>query len=1606
MNQETDKAAPAPEPRRRRGWHRLRRWFVGTLLMLCALVLLLQLPVVQNWIAQRVTASLEKTLETRVTVDNVRISWLDEMTIEGLFVADKYGDTLLYGGNLNADFDLFGGLVIESVKISDTNFKIRRDLGDPESNLETALQKLFPPKPGRTANPLNLKLNRLELERIRFVQNDSVRGQRIDVSLASAVARIQDLDLPGNVVRISEAEVREPVVRQTSIPPNPLDSLLIRVDKRVVDTTRSALRILANSIEIIDGVYELDNLRKAPIERSDISAVDFARLGIRNIDLELTEVDVLGGELAAKLKHLSLEERSGFVLDRLSVQDLKITGTELQLYDLELVTAESSLSDSLRFSFPGGWSAWSDFNDRVRMDIRVKDSDVAVRDILYFARKLRFNPFFRENRGEKIQIAGNFKGRVNNLKGDEIALALDRTTRLRGEFNSRNIARPGSEFLYLNLGRLDTRMTTLRRLLPGFTPPENFNSLGNLSFSGIFNGFFSDFAAEGELASEIGRAGFDMKLITADGPRPATYEGKINLNDFDLGAWSGNPEFGLVSMSGTVNNGIGLRAATAQADLDAVVQRFVFRDYAYENARIDGRLEERFFDGNLAIRDDNIDFSFAGQIDFRDSLPTYDFDATVGELDLLALNLSQRPVALHGNIDLNLIGKNFREMEGRVALDSFQVLIDTLLVDIDSLLAYSNFNEQGQKVVRLESDLAEAELVGRFDLDEVTTSFTGFLHKYYPGWASRLRVAPPRRLPDPNRFSFDIKVLDSRGLNRLIAPTLGPLRNLELKGGYDGFVDTFKLDLTAPQLVLGNVELIDFILKAGSKRNEGDLDFAVDSTIINGKPLLNRITLLSLVDDGLIDFGLTYGGDEQNVLLDRVNLDGELRLRDSLNFELSFEESQLELFRRSWNVRAGNRIVFGPQYVDAQNFVLSSGRRAIRLNNYGADGLNLDLLNMNLGLIDSVWAYPQLDFSGEVDVNVTVADVFNMKGIKAQFRSDTFLMNNEDYGYLRIDASAPDLKHKLTAYLNLNRDTAQLIAEATYNLGDLVAADPTPAQRRGYLDLDVAINGYPTELAKYWVGGSVSDITGQFDARLEVAGPTDRLDVSGYIAAQAGAFTIDYLQTRYRYYQSQVNINNSLFDITGTRLIDRFGNGAVLSGGITHDRLKNLGLDARITTDRFLALDLAPGQNPNFYGRAIGSGFVSFSGDFKQTDIYVRANVGSESKLSIPVDYGQQAGPIDNVRFVDRSVYVREDEEEVAEEPTGVSLEMELTVTDQAVGEIIFDEEVGDVLRGQGNGNLRLVIPRDGDLRMFGTYTISEGSYLFTFYDVINKEFSVRPGGTVVWTGDPFEAQIDIAADYENLKAPIYNFIQEYLVTDATNSLSSDAARATDIDLSLQLAGILTKPDINFDIGFPNLTGQLESYAENKRRLLLLDQNELNRQVFGLIVAGQFLPSDLSIGLGDVVVNTVSEWLSNYFSLLLNNLVKNAFGEESSISKFDFDVAYNNYRNANPDPTQTAGRGEAFEFTVSRDFTERFSFQADINVLNDQVFTQGTFVGNNLVLEYILNNSRTLKVRVYERIEPDIAARSRLQVGTGLTWRREFDTFEEFFRGLRKDAGE
>ena len=1604
-------------------WRWMKRLVVAVLFILLSIFILLQVPAVQNWAAQKVTSALSRTLETTVSVKRLNLAFFDRLALEEFFVEGiDPGDTTIFSKRLYANISLnpvtfiLRGLVIEEIALDSAIINIRTPEGSQQNNIQILLGRLFPPDSTavkKEKRPFKLDVQKLALTDVHFLQDDKVKGKRLSVFLQKGELEIEELNLPENYIHARSVALQAPYVRIDDYPEKPLSGQenigTAPLPEDAAVDEKPPFYATIREFRLNEGKFSLHNWLKAPVKTTPIDQLDFKHLDVYDINIGIDFFSFCADSLdfEGQVRQLALRDLSGFVLENLSVEQGRVWCKGVELNGLNLKTPYSEIGDTLIFKY-NTYEAFTEFPDKVRMNIFLDKARVRLLDIMTFAPGLKENTFFRLNKDRLLFVDGLVKGRINNLDGQGLSIALeDNSFVMEGEFRSRDLTQRQSETLNLNLSKLKTSMSTLRQLIPNFAPPPNFDRLGRLNFQGRFDGYFSDFVAYGELASSLGRARMDMRMNLKQGRAKANYSGKLTLTDFDLGSWSQNPDFGLVNFTSSVSDGYGLTVETARANLSAEVQSFVFKGYNYQNASLTGELKKNLFSGEFNIQDDNIDFSFLGRVDFTDTIPVFNFNAFVNKLALKQLNLAEQEMALSGDISLDLKDSRFSNMEGTGRVKNFLLRHSRLGdISVDSVFFSSQFIGGGKKRFIVNSDIANAKLEGVFDVEQVPAAFMQYLSRNFPEFFQRLGLKAPEREVRTQSFAFDAQVFDTKNLLAVFDNRLGPIQDATVDGYFDNAVDSIWAYVYLPQFRFDKIELNETGMLLKLERSSGNIDLAVTEPVLNQKTYLSPIKVLGLLERDTFEIALAYES-EGMTLLDKLNLNARLFLPDSLNYRVEFSQSNLVLLETPWLINDRNFITFRKGNIDTRNFLLTNGERQIQLEGVRNKGLKLGLYNFDFSFIDEVWDYEALDFAGRFNITAEVENIFQLSGIKATVLADTLLVNDDDWGALRLDAEAADLKSPFQAFLSITKDTAQLLAEGTFNPADIGQGEKIPdAQRANYFDFNLDIVGFPVRIAEYWIGSSVSNTVGSFNANLRVHGFPKAPQPSGFITVRNGATTVDYLQTRYTFSESLVSVNDYLFDASGTIVRDELNNTAVVRGGVTHDHLKNLGIAARLETDRFLALNTKKGDNELFYGRAIGEGEVLFNGPFAKVDIYVNATVGEGTRLVIPVSYGEDASELSFIKFRQREA--EGDKKNLQRELTGVSLEMDLTITEEAQGEIVFDEQAGDIIKGNGRGNIRILVPRNGDFQMFGDYVIERGDYLFTLYNVVNKEFSIKKGGVISWSGEPFGAQIRLEAEYEDLSTSVANFIQEYL-TEAPLDVRQDASKATDVNLTMDLRGDLLQPVINFDISFPQLTGAVQTLTDSKLRVIKQDPNELNRQVFGLIVVGQFLPSDLAIQGSEIFYNTVSEFVSNQLSLLLTELFSEFFSDGSALSGIDFNIAYNQYQ-ADLGEQEELRRGDEFQVRLRQEFfNDRLTIQVGGNVdIGNSAYTtpeaSGTFVGNDVVIEYVINRDRTLKLRVYQRLEPDIGGGSRLEVGTGISYRKEFDNFGEFIRSFRKDG--
>src|SRR5688572_24510431 len=130
------------EKKRRRFFVWVGRILVTLILLTFSITLIVHIPFVQRWGVGKLTASMSKTLNTRVSLGGFSINPISDLTLKDIFIAspEHPEDTLIYALKLSVDYkriwDIFyRRITINQVGIENGFLNIHRISGDSLTNL-------------------------------------------------------------------------------------------------------------------------------------------------------------------------------------------------------------------------------------------------------------------------------------------------------------------------------------------------------------------------------------------------------------------------------------------------------------------------------------------------------------------------------------------------------------------------------------------------------------------------------------------------------------------------------------------------------------------------------------------------------------------------------------------------------------------------------------------------------------------------------------------------------------------------------------------------------------------------------------------------------------------------------------------------------------------------------------------------------------------------------------------------------------------------------------------------------------------------------------------------------------------------------------------------------------------------------------------------------------------------------------------------------------------------------------------------------------------------------------------------------------------------------
>jgi TamB, inner membrane protein subunit of TAM complex len=1624
----------------RRLWRRVENIVFFLLFLLIGFYFLLQSTKVQNWLIQKTTDYLSTELNTTVKVSYIDIAFFDNLVLGDFFVADLNGDTLLYAGKLKAGLNsnifqvIYGKLEFDEISLADTYVHIVRKEGEYDDNLQFILDCLPKTKKGgpyKQKPPFNIKVKNLNIDNLRLVQEDWVKGRRQVFTLPKGNMRINKFDAPSKEFDIQSIFLDGLVFDYEDHVSKPLPPRPIKVDleaKNKLDTftyVRKLMNVKVHSFNISGARLEMDKFHISPKKATSENVIDVNHLFIDKINLNINEL-IFDDNLvfSGEIKHFAAREQCGFEVLHGESKKAYLSDSLATLHGLKLETEHSILGDTFEMRYKT-YRDFLNFNNNIEMrGVFQEGSVIRLGDIVHFNEGLSKNAFFVKNKEEKALISGKIRGEVNDLKGEDIKAQIGKSTFATFNFHGNDLAR-SIDLIRLNMKfkSLKSNIKTLRDLIPGFNAPPAFNKIGTFDYVGTYDLLFGyEHILGGLLKTEVGNGKVDMKIDLKNGQEKATYSGLLDMYRFDLATWTGNPEFGNTKFNIDIKDGTGLTLPTVDAKIKGTIDTLNFRGYSYNNLVLEGKFKRKLFEGNFGVKDTNLDFLFDGTINLQDTIPVFNFKADVRKIDLGALHLLNKDWVLSGKIDnLNLKGNTPQDIAGNMSLRKLKIVQDKRIIHtIDSVGFKSLTRPNGSRYFGIQSELAYGNLDGFFDLATTPKHLLTLFSRFYPEFTRQLGFYADSSHVVNDDYLFNLYIANSKNLTQLFGIGLDTLKNIHAMGRVDAKKGLIDAKVEIPALKINNLSFEQTSLVWNGVKDKADFDFYIHKTDIGGGKTLAPIRLFGKTKSNAVEFNVQ--AQNFNSILKNINLSGAISTIDSV-WQVKFNPSDIALFNESWYMDEDNYVRFGRKegkpFFITQNFDLFNQDKRIFLDSIGDTGLRLGLTNFDLNFINNFVKVKDVTYRGKIyDFDLAIQDVFKLQGVSLYINTDTLFIKEKPYGYITGNVDMADLSAPLVWKLSVVGAEHRLKLTGGYLAGGskFYEIDEIGTIRPKELQLQADATKFPMDVLQQFIPG-ISQTLGDFDANVRLGGDLSNMGMKGEVLINEAGFQIDYLKAPFYIKNQKVRLTDYAILADGDTIYDVSRKSmAFIRGGLKHDHFKQWRIDCSINSvaDDFMILNTTKGDNTSYYGQGIGRVDANFSGTFVRTDIFINAVTGRGSRLYIPLETVEDAKAVSFIKFKVKNI---------GQTPTdikpknfqisdlkGLNFEMNLSLTDEAEVQMIFDEQAGDIIKGKGVGDINLVINRDGAFKMYGDYTIRKGEYLFTLLNFVAKPFTVAEGGTINWFGDPYTAQINLNASY-NVNTPIYNFLGDELELVASLSASDprvrEAKKSSITNVKMKLTGELFKPNVSFNLDFPNVASEIKTLTDNKLRQVRQDPNELNRQVFGLIVMGSFLRSSTnSIFQGSATnagINTVSQMLSSQFSTYLTSLAADIFG--SSVSSFDFDIGYNTIT----DNLNAATNQDELQVRMSTGLVNDrviINGGAQFGVRGRTGTTNNGFVGQDFSLEFKMTKSGQWRAKVYERTEPDYAGGSlRTRFGVGFSFEKEYESFDDMIMGLKRKFG-
>lgn len=1619
--------------------------FLGILGVFLVLLIALRLPAVQTYIAQKATAMLSTKVGGRISINQVRINFIDNVLLKGLYIEEPNGDTLLFAGRLEVDISIWRILKqeihIDAVDLEDAVGNLYQSPETGDFNFQYIIDAFTDTTAVTDTTPSKWAISARQayLTNVRF--NLDMEGLMLNTYVSEADVELDKLDLANqriaaDHINISNSQVLLAITgNNDSTTVDTATALSTPIDFPLPDIGWS---FSFNSMKLENLKVKLDQTNQPKIDGFDYNHIDLSKINVELEDVawehNLIKADITGISLRSAdgtaIEHLTGDltiaekgiEVKGFTLKSVGIDialdaqiqyqsfndlleldpnmgiELNLEKANIKLGDLEpylpflwsdsilapkarmaeikiAIKASGTLGDlnlslvelntnSITNVKLSGTAQGLPNYQTATFSIKLNEVTTDYYDVLAILGEIGIPKAL--GKFGTIRLTGEIGGRLDSINAKNLLLSTQKVTGFAGNIKAFGLPDIAKTRFSINLDYLKTRSTEFAPFI-GDTLPEMLNKLGTMVYKGSFDGTITDMSLNGLFTTALGSLRADLSATFNETYTQAIYDGKVKLDTFDLGKLLDTDDLGKITLSATAT-GQGLTLDSLHTSIDAIISEVEAMKYTYHDISIGGKMDKKQFNGLIHIDDPNLKFDFDGLVSLDSANAASSFTATLDTINLHKLNLTTTPLGISMQMDVDLKGYNSIDVDGKIALLDIKINDSARVYSMDSFVVEAFANDTG-KTIQLHSPILNGYIAGRYNLEALPAELQAFIASYIDNVGDS--IVKPYKVKEPQQFDMLLTVSNPQPLINILAPGL-ILDTASITGRFDNVKGDLVVTAIVPNVRYDSLSINQITLRTGGRGKLFGAMVMVDSLTYGNEIDIPHTRLFTFIRNDSLRYGLNMYDIDTSFY--RLKMGGYMQQNDD-EYWFSFDRPMI-LNGETWTSLTGNKLIVAPKGLNFEKFGFENGQKSFQLNTpdtiKGKSPLEISFNNFPLGEISELVSFEGLEFGGTIDGAATVYDIEQSLDFVSNITINDIVINESEVGNMSINGSraGPDIDfgvilkgaNNMSLLGKINTETQAINAGFNISKIDIKIFDP-------------------------FLKDFVKNSEGSINAEATISGTYTKPEINGHVGFKDVKTFVLFAGTNFQIPNSKVGFTSFNIDLNKLQLKDARGELATLDGKITHTYFSDFRFNLHFKTNGFQFLNTKPSISELFYGTLILGVDARITGTplLPILDVATTTKKGTNITVSpLTLEEGIQDVPYiiyHNPNSGDTLVTPKR--YSVTSLPIDLTLNLE--VTDEAYFVVVVDAGTGDQLDLVAQGNLAVNIPANGNISIIGGLDVVSGSYRMT-QAFLKRKFIIEKGSRIDLSGDPMDARLSINAIYAT-RISTYSLIGDQATT-LTPQEQSDAKKPSNVEVVLTMRGILSSPILSFDIRLPDDKGL--SVASRRLQQMRQDQNEINTQVFAILLMNSFITSGSAGATGGIPgVNTALKSVSGLVNQQLSRFT-------SKVKDFSVNIdasSYEGYSAADGNNTVTE-----LGVSVSKGlFDNRLEIKAggDVNLeSNTGNSNQGsgfTQWAGDFVLEYKLTENGKYRIKIFNTTDYNLLYQNNInRTGVGITFQHSF----------------